>query len=327
MTRSSSLLFSVLLAFNLALVAWWTIFQVHETHELESAGQLLAANDIAGAARVLGADSAADLQRVALARRRMFTSEGITFAVIALLGGLSVFAALRRDHRRRLEQDRFLAGATHELKTPLATIQLLLESLQGDRLPIEKRARYLQSGLLEAHRLERGLTNVLTAAGLRTTKHRAKARSNGDFKVDVERAIASIQPRAEAAGITIKASLTPVILIRDAEAMQLVLHNLLDNAIKFSQAGKSIDVQLLTDDRDAVLYIRDHGKGMDQETQRNAFLPFWRGTDPAIGGTGLGLPLVRELMRAQGGSATAHSEGADQGSEFTIRLPRKGAIA
>lgn len=327
MTRSSSLLFSILLAFNLALVAWWTWFQVQETYELESAGQLLANGDVSAAAHVLGADSAADLPRVAAARRRMFVSEGITFALIALLGGISVGAALRRDQRRRLEQDRFLAGATHELKTPLATIQLLLESLRDDRLPQEKRDRYLQSGLLEAHRLERGLTNVLTAAGLLTTRQRAPARSQGDLATDVQRAVLTMQPRAEAAGVELATELKAAPLVRDAEALQLVLHNLLDNAVKFSPRGSRVDVALHADEREAVLSIRDQGNGMDQETLAHAFTPFWRGTDTATGGTGLGLHLVRELVHAHGGTVAVHSPGPGQGSEFTVRLPRRGVTA
>jgi len=326
-TRSSSLLFAVLLAFNLALVAWWTWFQVNETHELEAAGRLLANGDVAGAARTFGAADVADLPARAAARRRMFVSEGVTFAIIALLGGLSVGAALRRDYSRRADQDRFLAGATHELKTPLATIQLLLESLQDDRLPPEKRARYMQSGLLEAQRLERGLTNVLTAAGLRAHDRRLAARSDGDLAADVERAVAVMRPRAEAAGIELHAKLAPLAMTRDAEALQLVLHNLLDNAVKYSPRGSHVEIALRDEDGHAVVSVRDQGQGMDAEALRNAFVPFWRGRDSAAGGTGLGLHLVRELVRAHGGTVAAASGGPGRGSEFTVRLPRRGGNA
>ena len=181
--------------------------------------------------------------------------------------------------------------------------------------------------LFRSQRLERGLANVLTAAGLLTTRERAPARSHGDLAADVQRAVVTMQPRAEAAGIELATQLAAVPLVRDAEALQLVLHNLLDNAVKFSPRGSRVEVALHADDRDAVLSIRDRGTGMDPETLANAFTPFWRGTDGATGGTGLGLHLVRELVHAHGGTVAANSEGPGQGSEFTVRLPRRGVSA
>jgi signal transduction histidine kinase len=109
--------------------------------------------------------------------------------------------------------------------------------------------------------------------------------------------------------------------------VQLVLHNLLDNAVKYSPRGSRIDVALRADDCEAVLSVRDQGTGMDQEALANAFTPFWRGTDTATGGTGLGLHLVRELVHAHGGTVAVQSTGPGQGSEFTVRLPRRGASA
>ncbi len=293
--------------------------------ELQTAGQFLANGDVDGAARALGATDAKKLPELAAARRRMFLSEGLVFTVVLALGGATVVALLRREARLRADHDRFLAGATHELKTPLATIQLLLESLRDDRLPLEKRARYLQSGLLEANRLENGLTNLLTAAGLRGRTPRRGARIDGDFADDVRRAIHLLQPRAEAAGVQIfVGTLPPIGVTRDPEAMQLVLHNLLDNAVKYSPRGGTVRVDLSTEPAAALLRVKDQGLGMDIDTLANAFVPFWRGRDSGTGGTGLGLFLVRELVRAHGGAVDARSDGAGCGSELLVRLPRRG---
>ncbi len=246
MPRSpSSILFALILCLSFALVVWWTIFQVHASGELEAAGVRLLAGDADGAARALGAQDAASLPQVAHTRYWMFCSEGIVFGAILLASGWLYAASERREAKLRLAQDRFLAAATHELKTPLATIQLLLESLRDDRLPESKRARYLQSGLIEAHRLENGLTNLLTAAGLRGRTPRRSARIDGDLADDVRRAMSLLQPRAEAAGVQLVArELQPIAVARDPEAMQLVLHNLLDNAVKYSSHGGTVVVQL-----------------------------------------------------------------------------------
>jgi signal transduction histidine kinase len=109
--------------------------------------------------------------------------------------------------------------------------------------------------------------------------------------------------------------------------MQLVLHNLLDNAVKYTPRGGCVRVQLDADGNDAVLTVRDDGQGMDAEVLQNAFVPFWRGRDSGTGGTGLGLFLVRELVQSHGGTVAAHSRGNGLGSELTVRLPRRGGAA
>jgi len=317
----SSILFLVILGLALALVLWWTTFQIHASRDLAAASRRLSAGDIPGAAAALGATDPVDLEVIAKSRQLMFGSEGIAFAIVLLASGWLYVASVRREAELRIAQDRFLAAATHELKTPLATIVLLLESLRGDRLPMDKRARYLQNGLLEAERLERGLTNVLTAAGLRTAP-RASIRERGDLVHDVAEAVAAVEARALAAEITIQTR-APASLPyrRDPAAIQLVLRNLLDNAVKFSTAGSRVTVTLDANTRAASISVRDDGRGMDSSELAHAFVPFWRGSDTATGGTGLGLHLVEELVKAHEGSVSAHSAGRGKGSEFVVRLP------
>lgn len=323
MPRSpSSILFAVILLLTFSLVVWWTSFQVSASKELEAASARLCAGDIEGASRALGAAGAADLPALARRRHTMFASEGIFFAVVLLGLGLLYIASVRRESSLRASQDRFLAAATHELKTPLATIVLLLESLKGDRLPGEKRERYLATGLLEAERLERGLDNVLIAAGLQTARNARP--THGDLAADVRAAIEAMRPRAQAANITLDAEIPPQLpTVRDGAALQLVLRNLLDNAVKYSPAGSNVQVTLTEHGQEARIVVRDHGRGMSADELGNAFLPFWRGSDHATGGTGLGLHLVRELVLAHGGSVTATSGGPGAGSEFLVRLPLK----
>ncbi|MEO6593409.1 MAG: HAMP domain-containing sensor histidine kinase [Planctomycetota bacterium] len=320
----SSILFALIFGLSLALVVWWTFFQIQASRELEAASEQLAAGNIDAAAKALGAADAEGLHKLARARWWMFASEGTVFAGILLASGWLYTASVRREANLRRAQDRFLAGATHELKTPLATIVLLLESLRDGRLPAEKRARYLATGLLEAERLERGLNNVLTTAGLRTAKNGPRPQL-GDLAADVRQAVEAMQGRALAAEVELHAD-TPAALpiVRDSAAMQLVLRNLLDNAVKFSTSGGAVHVTLAEHGGTARILVRDAGRGMDPDELAHAFVPFWRGSDDAKGGTGLGLHLVRELTHAQGGTVAAHSDGRGKGSEFTVCLPLRG---
>lgn len=328
MLRSpSTILFALVLAFALTLVGWWALFQTRECQRLAAASAELTANDADAAARALGADNAAALADLARRRRTMFLSEASVFALILGLGGVLYLAATRSEARMRANQDRFLAGATHELKTPLATLRLLLESLRDERVPAEKRDRYLATGLMEVERLERDLTNLLTVAGLRSVG-RILHREAGDLGEDVGTAAAAMASRAEAAGITLQIDTAgPVPVVRDPDAMQLVLRNLLDNAVKYSDRGATVDVALRREGDAAVLTVADQGRGMDADELGQVFMPFYRGDGQSSGGAGLGLHLVRELVTAHGGTVAAASPGPGRGAVFTVRLPAKGGLS
>ena len=323
MRSSSSLLFTFVLCLSFALLAWWATFLLFASKDLTAASEQLVLGNLDGAAQALGATDADALAAVGERRRWMFASEAVFFAIVlAVCGGL-FFASVRREAALRANQDRFLAAATHELKTPLATISLLLESLRDDRVPPEKQQRYLTNGLLEAERLERGLHNVLKAAGLRSAGA-ATVKTDGDLAADINAAVEAMQARAMAAEVRLEVE-APVSLPahRDAAAIQLVVRNLLDNAIKFSPAGTTVNVTLNRRNNSAQLSVRDAGRGLNAEEGQRAFEPFWRGDDRSSGGTGLGLHLVHEMITAHDGVVRAASPGRDQGSTFVVELPLK----
>jgi signal transduction histidine kinase len=317
----SAIAFGLILGLSVALLLWWTIFQLLASDELAAAGARLASGDVHGAARALGADGVPDLPALAARRATMFASEGVFFGLVLTALTWLYVASVRREASARALQDRFLAGATHELKTPLATMRLLLESMRDDRVPAEKRGKWLATGLLEAERLERGLDNVLTAAGLRAARPKT-TRSSGNLADDVQAAVASMRGRALAGGITIEATVDDdATWQRDAAAIQLVLRNLLDNAIKFSPTGSTVQVGARAHAGRVHFEVRDHGRGLDATEQAHAFEPFWRGSDGASGGTGLGLHLVQQFVAAHDGTVHVHSDGRDRGCTFSLRLP------
>jgi len=318
---SSNLLFIFVLCLSFALLAWWASFLLFASGELTAASAQLVERDVDGAARALGADDAASLADVGTRRQWTFALEAVFFAVVLAVSGHLYFASKRREAALHANQDRFLAAATHELKTPLATISLLLESLRDGRVPQEKRQRYLSNGLLEAERLERGLHNVLKAAGLRSARTEA-AKTRGDLARDVRDAVEAMQARAQAADILLHVEAPRTLeVLRDGAALQLVLRNLLDNSIKFSPPGSTVRVAVVEREGEALLSVQDRGRGLDEQERTSAFQPFWRGDDRASGGTGLGLHLVREMVSAHGGAVEADSPGRDQGSTFVVRLP------
>lgn len=327
MLRSrSSLLFALVFGLSLALLVWWTAFQVAASRELADASDRLAARDIPGAVRALGAEDATGLHELADRRRTMFASEG-AFFVIVLLGLAALYVgSVRRESAAQRSQDRFLAGTTHELKTPLATIRLLLESLRDERVPAEKRAKYLATGLQEAERLERGLDNVLTAAGLRGSGRRPHNEA-GDLVGDLRAAVDALHGRALAGNVTLTIEAPQQLpWQRDGAAIQLVLRNLLDNAIKYTPRGGEVRVRVGREGDTCRVVVADSGRGIPPEAQARIFDRFYRavdgagadGTSPA--GAGLGLAIARWVAEAHGGSlALARSDRT--GSEFVATLP------
>jgi signal transduction histidine kinase len=321
----SAALFALVVLLCLTQVGWWIYFQFRETARLEDAAALLVRGEPAAAARALGADDTGSLAEHVRRRRVMFASEGAALGVFVLVGVVFFYAAWMRERRMREQQRRFLTGATHELKTPLATVRLGLESLLEDRVPLQRREHYLRSMIGEVDRLERGATNLLTAAALHE-RTQALRRSVGDLALDVEDALAELAPRLEAAELRLERQLASgVAVARDPDALRIVLRNLLDNAIKYSARGGAVRVALERAGGDAVLRVADGGAGMDADELHHAFAPFYRGAAKNhVGGSGLGLHLVAELVRAHGGSVGAASPGPGRGSEFSVRLPLAG---
>ena len=325
-TRLSSWLFGLVVALCLTQIGWWIYFQIRETGHVERAATLIREGKPAEAARVLGADETGSLTEQAHRRRVMFVSEGATLGLLALLGIVFFYARTVRERRMLVEQERFLAGATHELKTPLSTLRLGLESMLARTVPAEKREDYLHAMVSQVERLETDVANLLTAAGIHGG-NRQMTLVDQDLAVIVKEVVDEFRERFEAAGISVDVNpLASVRMALDRDAVRTITRNLLDNALKYCQRGHRVSVSLEAGADDVVLSVSDDGPGMTQEACKRVFERFYRGSGTDhVGGTGLGLHLVEQLTLAHGGTVTAQSNGPGDGAEFAVVLPRAGA--
>lgn len=324
--RTHALPFALVVALCLAQVTWWIYFQVAEASRLERAGEELARGDTAAAARELGAGSDESLAATARRRRIMFLSEGITLSVLVLVGVVFFYLTIVREQRLRATQERFLTGTTHELKTPVASIRLGLESLLAGTLPAARQRAYLQAMLREADRLEHGLSNVLAAAGLRHTRGFGDPRP-GDLAEDLRASVEALRVRAATAQVEIAlGSLPATPVVRDVTDLRCVLANVIDNAIKFSPPRGRVRIELRHAGGQAIVSVEDDGIGVPADDLPHLGERFYRGRNAAhTGGSGLGLYLARELVRASGGTLAVHSEGEGRGCRVRLSLPRSGA--
>jgi two-component system, OmpR family, sensor histidine kinase SenX3 len=264
---------------------------------------------------------------------------GIIFfgAIVAGLVLNTIF--LVREIRRNEQHDSFINAVTHELKTPIASIRLYLQTLQRREVDDAQRRQFYELMLLDTDRLLNTVEQVLKA-GAAAQKKGPLHRSTVDFDSLVRECmeLARTRHHLQAADLDFRESLSlspqngshnggGARVLGDPEELRTAVSNLLDNAVKYSPDGVHISVELdATDDERIVLRVRDQGVGIPQQELKRIFKRFYRVTQRSLSqvkGTGLGLFIVRSIARKHGGRVFAESEGAGKGTTVTLELPRK----
>ena len=232
----------------------------------------------------------------------------------------------------RLDKTRnqFVSNASHELKTPLATMKIMLESImyQPD-MPVELRTEFMQDINHEIDRLTGIVTDLLTLTRMDAEKGSMK-HEQVDMSALTEEVIRMLTPAAERRGQRLECAIEPGLqMLGDRARLNQVLYNLTDNALKYSPDGGRIAVSLRSDGDSLVWRVRDNGVGIPKEDLEHIFERFYR-VDKArsreTGGTGLGLSIVKQLVSMHGGEITVSSEPGS-GSEFRVVFPRGGAAS
>lgn len=259
---------------------------------------------------------------------RMFAWEG-PFFVLVILSMLALLArALRQERELKRSQQNFLSAVTHEFKTPVATLRLLIETALLRDLPNDKRRDYLNRMAGEVDRLERTSDQVLAAARLEASPA-APPLEEHDLREVVARRLESIRPGLEARGavLRLEAPGEPLPVSLDEDAFAMALGNLLDNAVKYTAAGVAPVTVRLEARRELVhVHVDDEGIGVTEGERERIFDRFHRTGDESTRraiGVGLGLHLVKSSIEAMNGWVRVQENPAGRGSRFTVVLPRR----
>ena len=246
-----------------------------------------------------------------------------------IIAGLIVYTVfLVMEIRRNEEHDSFINSVTHELKTPIASIRLYLETLQARTTTEEQRREFYGIMLADVERLHYTVDQVLKAGVAREKRKVARG-----VPVDVAGLarecidLAVLRHHLQPGAVALEAHHEGALVARgDAEELRTVIANLLDNAVKYSGTDVRITVSVAAPAPDTIwVRVRDRGVGIPKKHLKRIFNRFYRVQSRGlkqVKGTGLGLYIVRSIARAHGGRVFAQSEGEGRGATFTLELPR-----
>jgi two-component system, OmpR family, sensor histidine kinase SenX3 len=238
---------------------------------------------------------------------------------------------LVREIRRNEQHEAFINSVTHELKTPVASMKLYLQTLQNRQVDDAKRQEFYETMLEDSDRLLATIEQVLRAAqmGARTGNPSKSPVALGAI-VQECLAVANTRHHLADGALTYKEidGHGGRRILGEEDELRAVVTNLIDNAIKYSGSHVRVEVELDQADELAVnLRVRDHGIGISDADKKRIFKRFYRipGAAGRVKGTGLGLFIVRTAVKRHNGHVFVESAGTGSGSTFTVRLPTVSA--
>lgn len=302
----------VLLFYMIAALVWWFI-------ALQNQNSLMANMRLVE----LKKDEPAYLQKVEIiedSRQRKTTQyigEGSTFLALILLGAVFVFRAVRKQIKLSQQQQNFMMAVTHELKTPIAITRLNLETLQKRQLQEETQQKLISNTLQETERLNSLCNNILLAAQLEAGLN-ASSKQEINFTELVEDCVGDFVNRYSKRKIN--SDISECVYINGEEILlQMLVNNLLENALKYSPKEAPILIVLKEINDKINLQIIDEGIGIVEADKKKVFDKFYRAGDENVRttkGTGLGLYLCKKIMQGHRGYISI-TDNKPQGSIFT----------
>ena len=314
--RAAFLVFNFLVIFLIANVIWWFILMERVTDEKIQMSQELGAS----------AEVIEQIYEQESSRRRMIILEGVVFFLFLLAGLWMIYRTLVKQRELRQQQENFMMAITHELKTPLASINLYVDSLLAPEIAEQEKQNILPKIKHDVYRLKRQIENVLEVARHHGLTERSSYESFNLSQLLSQR-LDTLKKFYPNVNYKLKADIEEKVRIYgDRRALGKAIDLILENSLVHNE-GRDIEiaVELSLSNNIISLNIGDNGCGVDKDELTSIFDQFYRAgpelTRPSYG-TGLGLYIAREIINSHGGSISVTSEGPSRGITFTVKLKR-----
>jgi signal transduction histidine kinase len=231
---------------------------------------------------------------------------------------------LVREIRRNEQHNAFINAVTHELKTPVASIRLYLQTLQSRPVDEAKRQEFYRTMLNDSDRLLGTIEQILRTGRIGVASRRLNL-SRFDLRLLVEDSLDRIRKLHSLPGTAIAYEPgAPVEFVGDEDEIRAAVSNLIDNAVKYSGKDVHIGIRIVEENGRVTVRVQDRGPGIPKHELKQIFKRFYRVPGPlasTVKGTGLGLFIVRSVARQHGGRVWAESEGPGRGSTFILEFP------
>jgi K+-sensing histidine kinase KdpD len=309
------IIYWIMLAYMIAaLVFWFMTLNMQNQQMSDLKKQIFSANPSSNKAQIEIIE--AESQR----KVKQYAGEGTTFLLVIMTGAIFVYSAVRRQLKISQEQHNFMMAVTHELKTPIAVAKLNLETIQKRKLDEGQQQKLLQNTLQETNRLDALCNNMLISSQIEAGGYRLlkEGLDLGNLVNSCADEFITRYPKR-----IIEKDIEKDILINgDAMLLEIVVNNLLENALKYSPKDKPIGIHLRLNNSMAVLQVKDSGPGIPDSEKKRVFNKFYRLGNEATKrakGTGLGLFITRKIVTNHGGNIFILNN-TNAGSIFNVEL-------
>lgn len=256
-------------------------------------------------------------------KKNMIIGEGIFFLIIFLWGAWRLKRLVEREQKLLQQQQNFLLAITHELKSPLASVKLYIQTILRRDLDKEQQQTFLRNSLKDIERLDDLVENVLMTTKL-DSRNYSMPKEDFNFTSLVEQIVDRLQKNSCSSQVLKPYLESDIIIHGDKFAISNVVTNLIENAIKYSPACAMVDVKLYTESSKIIFSVADHGIGISDEEKKLIFNKFYRVGSEATRktkGTGLGLYIVKTVLQKHDATIKV-KDNTPKGSIFEVTFER-----
>jgi two-component system, OmpR family, sensor histidine kinase CiaH len=318
--RLVTIIYWLLLLYIVAALVWWFISLEKQSQQIFDLRLAELNSQKANLDPAIFARHLAGIEAESKRNTEKYIAEGVTFLILIMIGAFFVFRSVRKQFRMQYQQQNFMMAITHELKTPISVAKLNLETLQRYQLDEEKQTKLIRMTLQETARLDTLINNILVSSqmeggGYLTSKEELDFSSllkdcikQGKNRYQERTFIEHIEDEIEIAG--------------DPLLLQLMISNLLENAVKYSAKEKPITCRLRRTNKEVILNIIDEGTGIADTEKSKIFEKFYRTGNESTRktqGTGLGLYLCRKIAEHHNADILV-TNNEHAGSNFAIHF-------